>query len=86
MSSLLTRRRFVIGAAAATLVAGCDRVHPVAGFLRGMKDWNERFEELLFSGRHLAPEAASVGNNSRGCLPNLFHLQLNAGCTRSLGP
>ena len=72
MSSLLTRRRFVIGAAAATLVAGCDRVHPVAGFLRGMKDWNERFEELLFSGRHLAPELPPSATTPEDAFPIYF--------------
>ncbi len=56
MSDLLTRRRFLIGAAAASLLAGCDRVHPVAGFLRARKDWNEKFEGFVFSPHCLAPE------------------------------
>jgi len=49
MSDLLTRRKFLITCAAASFLAGCERVHPVSGFLQGMKDWNEKFEELLFS-------------------------------------
>ena len=52
MSDLLTRRKFLITCAAASLLAGCDGVHPVSGFLAGMKVWNGKFEELLFSPRH----------------------------------
>jgi DMSO/TMAO reductase YedYZ molybdopterin-dependent catalytic subunit len=56
MSDLLTRRKFLMGAAAASFLAGCDSVHPVTGFLRAMKDWNEKFETVLFSSHRLAPE------------------------------
>jgi DMSO/TMAO reductase YedYZ molybdopterin-dependent catalytic subunit len=72
MSNLLTRRRFLIGAAAATLVAGCDRVHPVAGFLQGMKGWNDKFEEFLFSRHRLAPELPLSATTPEDALPAYF--------------
>jgi len=56
MSDLVTRRRFLMIAAAASYLAGCNRLHPVTSFLQVMKDWNERFEGLLFSPHRLAPE------------------------------
>jgi DMSO/TMAO reductase YedYZ molybdopterin-dependent catalytic subunit len=56
MSELITRRKFLMGAAAASFLAGCDSSYPVTSFLNGMKDWNERFEGLLFSPYRLAPE------------------------------
>jgi DMSO/TMAO reductase YedYZ molybdopterin-dependent catalytic subunit len=56
MSDWLTRRRFLMGAAAASFLAGCDSVHPVTSFLNAMKDWNEKFEGLLFSPHRVAPE------------------------------
>ena len=86
MSDLLTRRKFLVSCAAASLLTGCDRVHPVGGFLQEMKIWNEKFEELFFSPKRLAPEPPSVGNDSRRRLPGLFRLQFNAGCTSELEP
>jgi len=56
MSELVTRRRFFIGLAAASLLAGCDSVHPVTSFLQAMKGWNESFEGFLFSPYRVAPE------------------------------
>jgi DMSO/TMAO reductase YedYZ molybdopterin-dependent catalytic subunit len=53
---LITRRRFVVGVAAGSLLAGCD-AHPIKGFLGAMKDWNEKFEGFMFSPGRLAPEA-----------------------------
>ena len=55
MSRLITRRRFVVGASAASLLAGCE-AHPLKGFLGAMKEWNEGFEGFMFSPSRLAPE------------------------------
>jgi DMSO/TMAO reductase YedYZ molybdopterin-dependent catalytic subunit len=72
MSDLLTRRRFLISAAAASLLAGCDSVHPVTGFLRGMKDWNEKFEGFLFSPHRLAPELPPSATTPEQAFPSYF--------------
>jgi DMSO/TMAO reductase YedYZ molybdopterin-dependent catalytic subunit len=72
MSELLTRRKFLVACAAASFVAGCDRVHPVSGFLRSMKDWNEKFEELLFSPKRLAPELSPSATTPEDAFPIYF--------------
>jgi DMSO/TMAO reductase YedYZ molybdopterin-dependent catalytic subunit len=72
MSDLLTRRKFLVTCAAASLLAGCDRVHPVKGFLRGMTDWNERFEELLFSPKRLAAELPASATTPDDAFPIYF--------------
>jgi DMSO/TMAO reductase YedYZ molybdopterin-dependent catalytic subunit len=72
MSDLLTRRKFLITCAVASFLAGCDRVHPVSGFLQGMKDWNEKFEELLFSPKRLAPELPLSATTPEDAFPIYF--------------
>ncbi len=72
MSDLLTRRKFLITCAAASLLAGCDGVHPVSGFLAGMKVWNGKFEELLFSPRRLAPELPRSATTPEDAFPTYF--------------
>ncbi|SRR5579875_1119074 len=72
MSNLLTRRKFLISVAAASLAAGCDRFHPVAGFLRGMQDWNEKFEAALFSPGRLAPELPASAATPEDAIPTYF--------------
>jgi len=72
VSDLLTRRRFIVGAAAASLLAGCDRVHPVAGFLRAMENWNERFEGFVFSPHRLAPELPLSETTPEPAFPSYF--------------
>ena len=56
MSELVTRRRFFMGLAAPSLLAGCEGVYPVTSFLQAMKGWNEKFEGFLFSPCRVAPE------------------------------
>jgi DMSO/TMAO reductase YedYZ molybdopterin-dependent catalytic subunit len=58
--------------AAASLVAGCDRFHPVKGFLHAMKDWNEKSEALLFSPRRLAPELGPSASTPEDSFPAYF--------------
>jgi DMSO/TMAO reductase YedYZ molybdopterin-dependent catalytic subunit len=72
MSDLLTRRKFLIGCASASLLAGCDGAHPVTSFLRGMKGWNEQFEQLLFSPKRLAPELPSSATTPEDAFPIYF--------------
>lgn len=72
MSDLLTRRRFVISAAAASLVAGCNGVHPIAGFLGAMKGWNEKFEAFLFSSQRLAPQLPESAATPEQAFPSYF--------------
>jgi hypothetical protein len=55
VSRLITRRKFIVGAAAASVLAGCQ-THQIKGFLGAMKDWNENFEGFVFSPNRLAPE------------------------------
>ena len=46
MAKIITRRWLLTGFAAASLLAGCDARHPVAGFLKSMLRFNESFEVL----------------------------------------
>jgi DMSO/TMAO reductase YedYZ molybdopterin-dependent catalytic subunit len=72
MSDLLTRRRFLRSAAAASLLAGCDSLHPVTGFLLAMKDWNAKFEGLIFSPHRLAPELPVSAATPELAFPSYF--------------
>jgi DMSO/TMAO reductase YedYZ molybdopterin-dependent catalytic subunit len=69
---LLARRRFLVTAAAASLLAGRDSVHLITGFLRAMKDWNETFEAFLLSPRRLAPELPSSATTPEQAFPSYF--------------
>jgi len=71
VSKLITRRKFIVGAAAASLLAGCDSA-PVKGFLGAMKDWNEKFEGLLFSPSRLAPELPASATTPESAFPAYF--------------
>lgn len=71
MSRLITRRRFVAGAGAASLLAGCN-AHPIKGFLGAMKDWNEKFEGFMFSPGRLAPEEAAAETTPESAFPAYF--------------
>ncbi len=51
----INRRELILGAAAASILAGCDN-RASAIFLKAMERWNERFQAALFSPRRLAPE------------------------------
>ncbi|MGH7932124.1 MAG: molybdopterin-dependent oxidoreductase [Candidatus Binataceae bacterium] len=71
MSRVLTRRKFIAGVAAASLLAGCDN-HPVAGFLAVMQGWNARFEGTLFSSKRLAPELSPSAQTPEQAFPSYF--------------
>ncbi len=55
MPRSISRRSVVLGAAAASLAAGCDN-RASAWFLKAMEHWNEHFQAALFSPHRLAPE------------------------------
>ena len=72
MAEIITRRRLLTVFAAASLLAGCDARHPVAGFLKSMLRFNERFEGLLFSPSRLAPEAPEKDLTPERAFPSYF--------------
>jgi len=71
VADLFTRRRFVIGAASASLLAGCDS-HPVKGFLNLMLRWNTGFEGFLYSPSRLAPELPLSAQTPEDKFPGYF--------------
>ena len=68
---LLTRRKFIIGATATSLLAGCNS-HPVTSFLDAMKLWNQEFEGFLFSSQRLAPELPPSAQTPQDAFPSYF--------------
>jgi DMSO/TMAO reductase YedYZ molybdopterin-dependent catalytic subunit len=72
MSDVLTRRRFLISVGSASLLAGCDSVHPVTGFLLAMKDWNAKIEGLIFSPHRLASELPASAATPEQAIPVYF--------------
>lgn len=71
MGKILTRRGFIVGAAAATLLAGCDSA-PVNGFLDAMGTWNRKVDEALFSPNRLAPELPALEQTPEKAFPSYF--------------
>ena len=71
MADLIGRRRFITGAAAFALLAGCES-RPAGAFLDMMRGWNERFEDLLFSPRRLAPEQPESALTPEEDFPQYF--------------
>lgn len=55
MAKLIARRKFITGAAALSLLAGCES-RPAGAFLDLMGGWNEKAEALFFAPNRLAPE------------------------------
>jgi DMSO/TMAO reductase YedYZ molybdopterin-dependent catalytic subunit len=60
-----------VGAAAATLLAGCDSA-PVTGFLDAMGTWNRKVDEALFSPNRLAPELPASEQTPEKAFPSYF--------------
>jgi len=71
VARVLTRRKFIAGAAAASFLTGCES-RPVTGFLRTMVKWNERVEEFIFSPGRLAPELPLSAQTSDQAFPAYF--------------
>ena len=71
MAKLVTRRKFLMGTTALSLLAGCES-RLAGAFLGLMRGWNERFEELLFSPRKLAPELPASATTDENAFPAYF--------------
>lgn len=71
MARSITRRKFIAGLAATSLLTGCD-VHPIKGFLGAMKSWNETFEGAVFSPAQLAPELPLSAQTPEDDFPSYF--------------
>jgi DMSO/TMAO reductase YedYZ molybdopterin-dependent catalytic subunit len=72
VSRLITRRKFIVGAAAASMLAGCNS-HPISHFIDGtMVNWNEKFEGLVFSPSRLAPELPPSATTPENAFPAYF--------------
>ncbi len=71
MSRLINRRNFIGGAAAMSLLAGCES-RPAKVFLNVMGRWNRSFEELLFSPHKLAPELPESAQTPEEAFPSYF--------------
>ena len=71
MTKLISRRKFLTGTAAFTLLAGCER-HPASAFAPLMRGWNENFERLVFSPNRLAPELPEAEQTPEKDFPCFF--------------
>ena len=71
MVDQIGRRKFITGAAALTLLAGCES-RPAGAFFSAMRGWNERFEALLFARRALAPELPESAATEEEDFPQYF--------------
>jgi DMSO/TMAO reductase YedYZ molybdopterin-dependent catalytic subunit len=71
VARILTRRKFIVGAAAASLLTGCES-RPVTAFLAAMKTVNEKVEGLVFSPSRLAPELPASADTPEAAIPNYF--------------
>jgi DMSO/TMAO reductase YedYZ molybdopterin-dependent catalytic subunit len=71
MARLLTRRGFLIGASAASLLAGCES-RRVVGFLNATNSWNRKADEVLFSPNRLAPELPASEQTPENAFPSYF--------------
>jgi DMSO/TMAO reductase YedYZ molybdopterin-dependent catalytic subunit len=69
---VITRRNFIAGTAATTLLSGCrlHAVHAVSDLMRGV---NENFEERLFAPDRLAPELPISLQTPEKDFPCYFH-------------
>src|SRR3984957_2531410 len=68
---MVTRRSFIAGMSAATLLGGC-KSRPAVGFLNAMDSVNRNFQELLFSSRRLAPELPASAQTRESAFPAYF--------------
>ncbi|MGH8325118.1 MAG: molybdopterin-dependent oxidoreductase, partial [Steroidobacteraceae bacterium] len=71
MGKLIARRKFITGAAALSLLAGCES-RPAGAFLGLMRAWNEKAEELMFSPTRLAPELPESAETDEEDFPQYF--------------
>jgi DMSO/TMAO reductase YedYZ molybdopterin-dependent catalytic subunit len=68
VADLISRRKFLSGAAAISLLAGCES-RPATRFLGLMRRWNERVEAAMFSPHRLAPELPASATTPESAYP-----------------
>jgi DMSO/TMAO reductase YedYZ molybdopterin-dependent catalytic subunit len=71
MVDRISRREFLSGAAAVTLLAGCEN-RPAARFLGVMRGWNEAVEKAMFSPHRLAPELPPSATTPESAFPEYY--------------
>jgi DMSO/TMAO reductase YedYZ molybdopterin-dependent catalytic subunit len=71
VADLIPRRKFIVGAAALSILAGCESC-PTGAFLRAMGKWNEKVEGLFFSPDRLAPELPESAATPEEDFPQYF--------------
>jgi DMSO/TMAO reductase YedYZ molybdopterin-dependent catalytic subunit len=68
---MISRRKFILGIGAASLVAGCES-RPAVQFLGAMRRWNEKAEDAMFSPHRLAPELPPSATTPEAAFPAYF--------------
>jgi DMSO/TMAO reductase YedYZ molybdopterin-dependent catalytic subunit len=71
VAELISRRRFIVGAAAASLITSCES-RPAVQFLSAMQRWNEKAEKIMFSPARLAPELPPSAATPENAFPVYF--------------
>lgn len=71
MANSISRRKLLLGVAAATLLAGCDS-RAASTFLTIMGDWNDRVSALLFSPTRLVSQPPTSALTPEASFPNYF--------------
>jgi DMSO/TMAO reductase YedYZ molybdopterin-dependent catalytic subunit len=69
---VITRRKLLLTAGAATLLAGCEKSPAVRFFLRTMDEWNQKVQATLFSPARLAPELPPSDTTPEEAFPSYF--------------
>ena len=72
MGRVITRRKLLLTAGAATLLAGCEKSPAVRFFLRTMDEWNQKVQATLFSPTRLAPELPPSDTTPEEAFPSYF--------------
>jgi DMSO/TMAO reductase YedYZ molybdopterin-dependent catalytic subunit len=71
VAKFVTRRHFLAGIGAASLLTGCES-HPVMRLLSGMQAWNQKAEGVIFSPSRLAPELPPSATTPQDAFPAYF--------------
>jgi DMSO/TMAO reductase YedYZ molybdopterin-dependent catalytic subunit len=71
VANSISRRKLLLGVAAATLLAGCDS-RAASTFLTIMGDWNDRVSALLFSPTRLISQPPTSALTPEASFPNYF--------------
>jgi DMSO/TMAO reductase YedYZ molybdopterin-dependent catalytic subunit len=71
VADLISRRKFLMGAGALSMLAGCES-RPAARFLGVMRGWNEAVEKAMFSPHRLAPELPPSAATPESAFPAYY--------------